>query len=67
MLDRMRLNGVLPDVYSMNGAISACGRAGKWQQALDLIGQMEEEGSGLAPDVFSYNGAINGMAKDNGR
>ncbi|CAN0357055.1 unnamed protein product, partial [Laminaria digitata] len=62
-LDRMRSKGVLPDVYSFNGAISACGRSGKWQQALALLKKMEREGSDVRPDVFSYNGAINAVAK----
>lgn len=62
-LDRMRAKGVPPDVYSWNGAISACGRAGKWQQALDLLGDMEKEGSDVRPDLFSYNGAIHAVAK----
>lgn len=63
ILERMQLNGIPPDVYSINGAISACGRAGKWQHALDLLAKMEQEGSGVRPDVFSYNSAINALAK----
>lgn len=62
-LNRMRSRGVLPDVYSFNGTISACGRAGKWQQALALLKEMEREGSDVRPDIFSYNGAINAVAK----
>lgn len=62
-LDRMRSKGVPPDVYSYNGAISACGRAAKWQQALALLSEMEQEGSRVPPDLFSYNGAINAVAK----
>lgn len=62
-LDRMNGRSITPDVYSMNSAISACARAGKWHQALSLLAKMEKEGSGVRPDLFSYNGAINAVAK----
>lgn len=60
----MRSKGVPPDVYSLNSAISACGRAAKWKQALALLSEMEREGSRVPPDLFSYNGAISAVAKD---
>lgn len=63
MLDRMRAAGVPPDVYSWNGAISACGRAGQAQLAVNLLVKMEREGSEVGPDLFSYNGAMNAVAK----
>lgn len=46
----------------MNGAISACGRAGKWQRALDLLKEMEMDSSRVKPDVCSYNSAISALA-----
>lgn len=63
MLDRMRLAGLSPDVYSVNGAISACGRDGRWQLALALLEDMEREESTIKPDLYSYNGVINALAK----
>lgn len=62
-LDRMRSTGIPPDVYSFNSAISACGRGGMCQRALDLLAEMEYEGSGVRSDLISYNGAINAVAK----
>lgn len=63
----MRARGVPPDVYSFNSAISACGRAAQWEQALALLSEMERVGSAAAaappPDIVSYNGAINAVAK----
>lgn len=59
----MRDRRVQPDAYSWNTAISACGRAGQWEQALRLLGSMEEEGSEARPDIFSYNIAIDAVAK----
>ena len=60
----MRSRGVPPDVYSFNGAISACGRAARWEQALALLSEMERGGSAAPPpDLVSYNGAINAVAK----
>ena len=59
----MRAKGVAPDVYSFNSAISACGRAAKWQQAMSLLSEMEQDGSTVPPDLFSFNGAINAVAK----
>ncbi len=61
----MRSRGVPPDVYSFNGAISACGRSAQWERALALLSEMERGGSAAAPppDLVSYNGAINAVAK----
>ncbi|CAM9465088.1 unnamed protein product, partial [Choristocarpus tenellus] len=46
----------IPDVITYNTAISACGRGRKYQLALNLLRQMEEEG--ISPDRFSFSAAI---------
>lgn len=42
---------LIPSRFS--SAIKACGKAGKWKEALDLLREMEEEG-GVAPNIRTY-------------
>ena len=42
-------------------AISACERAGKWEEALALLSQMEE--AAISPDVHVLNACIGACAK----
>lgn len=45
-----------PDAISYSGAIAACGRAQKWQQALKLLSLAEQRGVPL--DAMAYNATI---------
>lgn len=51
----------VPNVISYNAAISACGKAGKWEQAINLLLEMKKVG--VPPDVISYNTAISACEK----
>jgi pentatricopeptide repeat protein len=53
LLEEMRAAAVVPNVQSMNAAISACGAGGEWARALALLAEMCEGGPQLAPDVVS--------------
>ena len=52
--------GVAPTVVSFSSAMSACGRDGRWESALSLLGEMRT--AGIAPDAISYNAAISACA-----
>lgn len=58
LLEEMRRAGprTQPNVKSYTAAIAACGRAGKWEQALQLHSKLVEEG--LSPDPASFNAVI---------
>eukprot|EP00617_Octactis_speculum_P016046 CAMPEP_0185758558 /NCGR_PEP_ID=MMETSP1174-20130828/17235_1 /TAXON_ID=35687 /ORGANISM="Dictyocha speculum, Strain CCMP1381" /LENGTH=51 /DNA_ID=CAMNT_0028438473 /DNA_START=1 /DNA_END=152 /DNA_ORIENTATION=- len=51
----MRQSGVQPNVISFGVAISACGNAGKWEKALELLQEMRQ--SGVQPNVISFSAA----------
>lgn len=44
------------DVIAFNTAIVACGKGGRWRDALKLLGQMRAQE--LRPTVVSYSSAI---------
>jgi pentatricopeptide repeat protein len=48
--------GLLPDLITMNSAISACEKGGQWQKALTLLESMPR--LGLQPDVITMSAAI---------
>ena len=48
--------GVTPNVITYNPTISACKKAGQWQQALELLREMP--GRGVTPNVITYNPTI---------
>lgn len=52
---------VVPNAYSYNAAISACGRAGDWERAVALIGKMNRQG--IQPNAVSFNSAISACGK----
>lgn len=71
LMAEMRREGVDADVFTFSTAITACGNAGEWERALDLLDQMGEalqqqhqlqqqqrRRSPIAPDVVSVNAAI---------
>ena len=47
----MPTKAVQPNVYSYNAAISACARAGEWQEALKLLSLMGE--AGVQPNTIT--------------
>lgn len=58
---------IQPDVAVYNAAISACGKNGQWERALELLADLSKAGAAsspagrglrLAPDVISYNATI---------
>lgn len=65
-------SAVWPDRVSFNSAMKACGNAGKWEEALSLLGEMERASQGHrgargdypprppppSPDEVSYSTAI---------
>lgn len=56
VMSRMKAAGFVPDKFSYNAAIIACGDGGEWEQALDILGEMRE--AGLRPDEYSYRLAM---------
>ncbi|CAM9882463.1 unnamed protein product [Ectocarpus sp. 12 AP-2014] len=75
LMEEMRAEGVAPDVFTFTTAITACGKAGQWERALDLLEEMGGGGGGddglrrrrtgvpIAPDVASINAAISACAR----
>ncbi|CAN0590971.1 unnamed protein product [Laminaria digitata] len=59
LLEEMRQAGprTQPNVRSYTAAIAACGRAGKWREAVDLHDKLGQE-EGLSPDPASFNAVI---------
>ncbi len=53
--------GVAPTVSSYNAAITACGKSGKWEEALALLKEMPA--AGVAPDSGSLSAAISACHK----
>lgn len=50
-----------PGRKSVNIAMGACARAGRWEEAVYLLRTMEDRG--LEPDIYSYNTAMNACAR----
>ena len=44
-----------------NAAIDACGKGGRWEEALSLLREMGS--AGVRPDAFSFSSAISAQAK----
>lgn len=51
---------IRPSIISVGSAIDACSRAGKWQEALDLLGAMKSTQDRLG--YSSYNIFVNKQA-----
>lgn len=43
LMERMKLEGVAPNVHIYNSAISACARSNLWEKGYDLFKEMERE------------------------
>lgn len=61
-LRQVELMSVQVDVVSCNAAITACGKASQWQNAMQLLSHM---GSGsMAPDVITYSAAASACERE---
>jgi len=59
LLDCMESEGVLRDSFTFSSAISTCGAAGRWEEAMHLINTMKADGDrGIKPNRFAYTSAI---------
>lgn len=56
IMSKMRVNGIHPNEFTYNQAITACGNGGQWRWAIYLLKAMST--SGVKPNVISYNAAI---------
>ena len=45
-----------PNIIVLSSVITACGKASRWEKALDLLEEMPQRG--LQPDVIMYNALI---------
>ncbi|CAN0571428.1 unnamed protein product, partial [Ectocarpus sp. 12 AP-2014] len=52
----MRSEGLSPNVVCFNTAADACARAGQWERALRLLGEMAAVG--LSPNVTTFSSAV---------
>ena len=48
--------GVAPDVVTYSTAMAACGEAGEWEKALELLAEMPS--MGVPPNVVAYTAAV---------
>jgi pentatricopeptide repeat protein len=59
LLEQMQKEGVQPDAISYSSAIRACGAAGQWKEALELIRIMQaSKDLKLKPNRIAYTNAI---------
>ena len=58
LVDQMKEAGVKPDAISYSSAIKACGAAGRWKEALNIISIMQKGGPSIRPNRISYTNAI---------
>ena len=58
LLGQMKKDGVEPDAISYSSAIRACGAAGQWHEALELIKIMQKGGPNTKPNRIAYTNAI---------
>ncbi|CAE7248375.1 Rf1 [Symbiodinium sp. CCMP2592] len=61
VLQGMRADGLLPNVFSYSSAISALEKRARWVLSLHLLDQMEAQG--VAPNEISYSGAVGACEK----
>lgn len=54
---QMQVDSIPRDIVTYNTVISACGKSGDWQKAVELFESMESEG-GIAPSTISFNAAL---------
>eukprot|EP00927_Polykrikos_kofoidii_P055780 TRINITY_DN49991_c0_g1_i1.p1 TRINITY_DN49991_c0_g1~~TRINITY_DN49991_c0_g1_i1.p1 ORF type:complete len:372 (-),score=47.70 TRINITY_DN49991_c0_g1_i1:102-1100(-) len=61
LLPRMRANDLRPTSVTYAAAMTACHRAGRWQQALELLADMRKHGVG--PNAAAYATAASSCAQ----
>ena len=57
----MNVQGHKPNIHCFSAAISACGKCGQWEKALQLLDEMQQRR--LEPDVISFSAAISACEK----
>ena len=60
LMDRMKMEGVAPNVHIYNSAISACARSNLWEKGLELFQEMDK--AGVVQDVVSYNAVLDAVS-----
>ncbi len=59
LLACMESEGVRRDSFTFSSAISTCGAAGRWEEAVHLMDTMKADGGrGMKPNRFAYTSAI---------
>lgn len=74
LMKEMRADGIIPDAFTFSTAITACGKAGRWELALHLLDEMASSAGhnqpqrstdpltiaavGAGPDIVAINAAI---------
>ena len=59
LMDRMKLEGVSPNVHIYNSAISACARCNLWEKGYELFREMDEVR--VTRDVVTYNAVLDAV------
>jgi len=62
ILEMMKADGIKPDAFSYSNVISACGFAGRWREAMELI-QTQRADPRVRPNIVSYTSAISACAR----
>ena len=60
LMERMKMEGVAPNVHIFNSAISACARCNLWKKGLELFEDMEKVG--VVHDVVSFNAVLDAVS-----
>jgi pentatricopeptide repeat protein len=58
LMERMKVEGVMPNVHIYNSAISACARCNLWQEGLRLFEEMDS----ATKDVVTYNAILDAVS-----
>ena len=59
LMERMRFEGVAPNVHIYNSVISACARCNLWEKGYELFKEMDE--TGVRRDVVTYNAVLDAV------
>lgn len=62
LMERMKQEGVAPNVHIYNSIISACARSNLWERGLELFEEMETVG--VKRDVVTYNAVLDAVASE---
>ena len=62
-LAQMQVHGVLPNVFTFNSAISACGHGQQWVHSMALM--LELRNKSLLPDTITFNSLMMACQKAN--